>query len=76
MKAQNSSYDLAQTKRIFETKRKLTANKKLNSGWILVGVSLKEPGFMYTLALPGGDLPWDSRVSPDKVTEDDLAWLN
>jgi hypothetical protein len=47
-----SSYDLALTKRIFETRRKLTANRKLNTGWVLIGVVALEKSFIYSLALP------------------------
>lgn len=49
----DTSYDLALTKRVFETKRKLTANKKLNTGWVLIGIVALEKGFIYSLALPG-----------------------
>ncbi len=47
------SYDLSLTKRVFETRSKTTANKKLYTGWILIGISQTEKGFIYALALPG-----------------------
>jgi hypothetical protein len=32
--------------------QKLTANKKLATGWVLIGVVALEKGFIYALALP------------------------
>lgn len=62
------SYDLSRTKRIFETRRKLTANKKLNSGWVLIGVVLLEKGFVYSLALPERSLlPRDYRPNDERL---------
>ena len=46
------AYDLSLTKRVFETRSKTTANKKLHTGWILIGISQTEKGFIYSLALP------------------------
>ena len=69
----SSSYDLSKTKRIFETKRKLTANKKLATGWVLVGVVALENGFIYSLALPNHRSC--STAGPLDTGQKEVHWL-
>lgn len=45
-------YDLSTTQKVYETRRKLTANRKLALGWVLIGVIPLEKSVLYCLALP------------------------
>lgn len=59
------NYDFSNTRRVMETKSKTTANKKLYTGWVLIGVVLIEKGFIYCLALPGRP---PEKKEPDQET--------
>ena len=73
-----SAYDLPMTKRLLETKRYSTANKKLAAGWVLIGATPQPKGFVYLLALPGKRVEpsWSDPLVETFLNDDGLDLLS